>query len=97
MVPCEKSKVASFASLTMKNIVVFPSRSIFPVKLIYWFAFESASSSCRLLKSIAFILNKHNLSNSRLCNNLLDQLQTFICYHMFFIILLLADEKIFFH
>ena len=55
-VPCEKSKIVSFVSSIMKNIVVFPSRSEFPVKLICWFAFGSASSSYCLLKSIAVIL-----------------------------------------
>ena len=37
----------------MKNIVVFPSGTRFPVKLIGCIAFGSASNACFLLKSIA--------------------------------------------
>ena len=55
-VPCEKSKMVSFASSIMENIVVFPSPSRFAVKLIYYTAFGSASSVCCLLKCIAIIL-----------------------------------------
>ena len=57
-VPSEKSKLVSFASSILKNIVVFafPSQARFPVKLIYWTAFGSTSSACCLLKSIAIIL-----------------------------------------
>ena len=54
MVPCEKSKIVSFPSSVMKNIVPLFSR--FPVKLICYIAFGSASSACFLLKSIATIL-----------------------------------------
>ena len=36
----------------MKNIVVVPTRSRFPVKLICWFAFGLASGVCCLLTSI---------------------------------------------
>lgn len=51
----EKSKIVSFASLTIK-IVVFPVRSKFTVKLIRYVAFGSASSACYLPKSIAINL-----------------------------------------
>ena len=46
-VPCEKSKMVSFPSLKMKNIIVFafPSPTRFFVKLIY-VALGSASSAC---------------------------------------------------
>ena len=54
--PCEKSKMVSFNSSIMKNIVVFSSQSRFPVKLICSIAFQSASSACCLLKSIAINL-----------------------------------------
>ena len=54
----EKSKMVSFASSIMKDIVVFPAQSRFvnPVKLICCIAFGSASSAYYLLKSIAIIL-----------------------------------------
>ena len=55
-VPCEKSKMISFASSIMENIVV-PAQSKSPVKLIYSIAFGSTSScDCCLFKSIAVIL-----------------------------------------
>ena len=50
MVASEKFKTVSFASLIMKNIVVFPSQSRFPVKLICCIAFQSVSRACCLLK-----------------------------------------------
>ena len=56
-VPCEKYKIVSFDYLVMKNIVVFPALSKFPVKLIFWFALGSVSKSCCLRKSIAIILS----------------------------------------
>ena len=52
----EKSKMVSFASSIIKDIVVFPAQSRFPVKLICCIAFGSASSAYCLLKSIAIIL-----------------------------------------
>ena len=55
-VPCEKSKMVSFASLIMKNIVAPAAQSRFPVKLICCIAFGSASSGSCLVKSIAIIL-----------------------------------------
>ena len=55
-VACEKSKMVSFASSIMKNIIVFPSQSRFAVKLIYCIGFGSATSACCLLKSIAITL-----------------------------------------
>ena len=55
-VPCEKSKVVSFASSIMKNIGLFPRRSRFAVKLTLCIASGSASSACCLLKYIAIIL-----------------------------------------
>ena len=33
-VPCGKSKIVSFATSRMKNVVVSPARSKFPIKLI---------------------------------------------------------------
>ena len=45
-----------FASLIMKKVIVYPSQFRFPVKLICYIAFGSASSACSLLKSIAIIL-----------------------------------------
>ena len=45
-IPCEKSKIVSFASSEMKNIVVFSSQSRFPGKIVYCIAFELASSAC---------------------------------------------------
>ena len=55
-VPREKPKMVSFALSTMKNIVAPSARSRFPAKLIFCFAYGSASSACCLLKSIAIIL-----------------------------------------
>ena len=54
-VPCEKSKMASFASLIMKNIVVCSALFRFAVKLICCIALGSASGACCLLKSIAIV------------------------------------------
>ena len=86
-VPCEKSKIISFASSVLKNIVVFSFWSKFSVKLISWTAFWSVSSALCLLISIAitYIIfwNKDNPENNQLCNHLLDQFQIFECYHMF--------------
>ena len=48
-VPCEKSKMVSFASSIMKNIEGPAARSKFPVKLICYIAFGSASSACCLV------------------------------------------------
>ena len=56
IVPCEKSKIVSFASSMMKNTVVFPGWFRFAVKLICCIAFGFISSACCLLKSIAIIL-----------------------------------------
>ena len=56
MVLSEKSKIISFASSIVKNVSVFPSRSIFPVTLICYTAFGSPSSTCCLGKSIAISL-----------------------------------------
>ena len=58
MVPCENSKIVSFASSRMKYDFVFPALSKFAAKLICWIALGSASSTCCLLKSIAIILKK---------------------------------------
>ena len=56
IIPCQKSKIVSFTSSIMKNIVLFPAWSKFPVKAICCIAFGSASSACYLLKPIAIIL-----------------------------------------
>ena len=50
-VPSGKFKIVSFVSLIAKKIDVFPALSKFPVKLICWFAFGSASSSSLVLSS----------------------------------------------
>ena len=55
--PCEKSKMISFASSITKNIVGSFRLTRFPVNLICCIAFGSASSSCYILKSIAIINN----------------------------------------
>ena len=55
-VPCEKSKALSFASSIMKTIVAPSARSTFPVKLISYIAFGSASSDCCLLVIIKLII-----------------------------------------
>ena len=52
----EKSKMVSFASSIMKNIVVLLSWSRSPEKLNYYIAFGSAWSAFCLLKFIAIIL-----------------------------------------
>ena len=56
IVPCERSKMVSFASSIIKSIVVFPYWSGFAANLICCIAFGSASSACYSLKSIAIIL-----------------------------------------
>ena len=55
-VPCEKSKIISFASSIMKNIIVFPAWSKFAVKFVCSIAFGSTSRACYLVKSTAIIL-----------------------------------------
>ena len=55
-VHCEKSKIVSFTSSIMRNIVASSAQSRFPVNLIYWIAFGSASNACYLLKIISIIL-----------------------------------------
>ena len=50
-VPSGKFKIVSFVSLITKNIDAFPAVSKFPVKLICWFAFGSASGSSLVLSS----------------------------------------------
>ena len=52
-VPCKKPNIIYFASSIMKSIVVFSACFKFPINLICCIAFESASSTCCLLKSIA--------------------------------------------
>ena len=74
--------LVSFASSIIKNIVVIPALSKFPLKLICWFAFWSASNAYYLLKSIAInynvLWNKDNLVNNQLCNHQHKQLQFFL-------------------
>ena len=53
MVPCEKSKMVSFASSVTKKIVAFAGLSKFPVKLIYCIALGSVLSVFCLLNSCA--------------------------------------------
>ena len=45
-----------FASSIMKNTVVFPVQSRFPVKLVFSIVLESGCSACYLLESIAIKL-----------------------------------------
>ena len=52
----EKSNIVSLNFSRIKDIVVSPAWSKFPVKLIFCIAFESASSAFCLLKSIAIKL-----------------------------------------
>ena len=56
MVPLEKSKAVSSASLIMKNIVAPSAPFRFPGKLTCCIAFGLASTTCCLLKSIAINL-----------------------------------------
>ena len=53
---CEKSKIVSFTSSIIKNIVVLAFQSKFLVKLICCIAFGATSSVSCLLKSSAVIL-----------------------------------------
>ena len=53
---CEKSKMAFFTSLVMKNINLLFMPLRFPVKLIYCIDFGSTGSAFCLLNSIAIIL-----------------------------------------
>ena len=59
-VPCKKSKIVSFTSSILKNIVVLSLTPLtqfrFPPKLTCCIAFESALSGCCLPKSTAIIL-----------------------------------------
>ena len=55
-VPCEHSKIVSFACSIIKKIVVFPSLSKLAVKLISWISLGSASNAYCLLRSIAINL-----------------------------------------
>ena len=55
-VPCDKSKMISFTSSIMKNINLSLLPYRFPVKLVCYIAFGSASSACCLLKFISIIL-----------------------------------------
>ena len=52
-VSSEKFKIVSFNSSRMKNIVLFPLRWKFPVKLIRWITFGSALKACYVVESIA--------------------------------------------
>ena len=56
MVLSEKCKTVSFHSSIMKYFAVFPTWSIFSVKMICSVAFRSTSCLCYLLKSVAIIL-----------------------------------------
>ena len=63
----------------MKKVVVYLSRSRFPVKLTYCIDFRIAPSGCCLRKSIIIIscynfLKNYNLVGNQLCNYHLDQL-----------------------
>ena len=55
MVPCEKSKMVSFASSIMENIVV-SSLSRLPAKRICCIAIRSLSSTSYLLRFVAINL-----------------------------------------
>ena len=83
------------------NIVVFPARSRFPVKLICFFVFGLASSACCLLKpllsSYYIFWNMDNLATNQLRNHLFDCFQFFECCLMFSYNFLLGHEKKFLH
>ena len=53
-VPCERSKIVSFASSIMKKIAAF--FTMLSVKLICYIVFASPSSPCWLPKSVVIIL-----------------------------------------
>ena len=55
-VPFEKSKTFSFVSSIIKNIVSLSALFRFPVELICFIDFGSASCFCCLLKSVAVYL-----------------------------------------
>ena len=50
-----------------------------------------------LLSTYNNFWNRDNLVKYQLCNHLLDQLQSFKCYHMFFNYFVLVDWKSFVH
>ena len=102
MVPFEKSKIVSFTSSIMKNIVVFSTRSKFVVKMICCIAFGLESRAGCLLKPIAINVQcslkyPYNLVNNRLCNHPPDQLQFFECYNTLLNYFLLVYQRSFFH
>ena len=55
-VSCEKSKMVSFISSIIQNIILLFAPARLPRKLINYIAFGSASSACYLVQSIAIIL-----------------------------------------
>ena len=56
-VTCKKFKMGSFTFSIMKNVVMLPAWSRFPVKLISCFGFGSASSpGCLLKVCVCYIL-----------------------------------------
>ena len=57
-VPCEKSKMASFASSAMKNVAVFPAQSIFPVKLI---CYNVSDPHQALVSYLNLLLSSYNI------------------------------------
>ena len=52
IVRCKKLKIVYFVFSAMKKIFLFFVPCSFPVKLIHFIAFGSASSTCCLLESI---------------------------------------------
>ena len=53
-VPCEKSKIVSFVSSIMENIVAFSAQLRTLVKLICCIAFGSKSSACCFINNDNF-------------------------------------------
>ena len=70
----------------MKNIVIL-DWSRFPVKLLLLVVYLNLS-----LLSYNDLWNNDNLAENLLCN-LFEYLQSFECYHMFFLYCLLVDQK----
>ena len=95
-VPCEKSKIISFVSSKLKN-VVFPPWSRFTVKLIGLLLLVQHQVLVvylnLLLSTYNNFWNRDNLVNNQFCNYLVDQLQSYKCYNMFLNYFLLVNWK----
>ena len=95
-----KKNIEKHPFFNTENIVAPLSHSRFPVKLICFIAFESASSACcfiNLLLSSYIFKNNYSLANNQLYNHLLDHCDfeiVIICCRITFNWLI---KKIFFH